>query len=83
MEAARDCAPIDGLAQEQQVLETKGGCIEHLALFNFLRFNAIELISADVQGTVVIISNGEILSRSSMAAPVSALAVDTDMGSDA
>ena len=68
------------LAQEEQVLETKGGCVEHLALFNLLRLNAIELISADVQGTVVIFSNGEILSRSSMTAPVSALVIDTDIG---
>lgn len=61
-------------------MESKGGCVQQLVLFNLLRLDAIELISGDAQGNVIIFSNGEILSRFSIAAPVSSLTVDTDMG---
>lgn len=54
--------------------------MQHVVLLNLLRLAAVELISGDAQGNVIIFSNGEILSRSSMGAPVTALTVETDLG---
>eukprot|EP01132_Coremiostelium_polycephalum_P005736 gene5736-7134_t len=52
--------------REIEVLETKGGSIQHLELLDTTKFGSKDIISGDSNGNIVIFSNHQILYRESI-----------------
>lgn len=64
------------------MLETKGGSVQDLLLHDVTKFGttaSLDLIVGDADGHIIIFSHHEILQRSTLAYPITALAVSTDI----
>ncbi|KAL6057999.1 hypothetical protein QOT17_015103 [Balamuthia mandrillaris] len=64
--------------KEEFVLETKGGAVQAVALYDVTKFGSVDVVVGDVDGNVVVFSNGQIFRRRSVNSPVTALAIQLD-----